>query len=54
MNRTVELNIQVPFNTSLKLKCLNDGDIKVDHVSGEIDADDLNGAVKLLTSREPW
>ncbi len=30
MNRTVDLNIQVPFNTSLKLKCLNDGDIKVD------------------------
>lgn len=48
MNRAVDLNIQVPFNTSLKLKCLNDGDIKVDHVSGEVDADDLNGGVKLL------
>lgn len=48
MNRTVDLNIQVPFNTSLKLKCLNDGDIKVDRVTGEVDADDLNGSVKLL------
>ncbi len=48
MNRTVDLNIQVPYNTSLKLKCLNDGDIKVEHVSGEVDADDLNGSVKLL------
>src|SRR5579862_2200748 len=48
MNRTVDLNIQVPFNTSLKLKCLNDGDIRVEHVSGEVDADDLNGGVKLL------
>ncbi|MGA2741815.1 MAG: hypothetical protein ABSG65_30800 [Bryobacteraceae bacterium] len=48
MNRTVDLTIQVPFNTSLKLKCLNDGDIKVEHVSGEVDADDLNGGVKLL------
>jgi|HubBroStandDraft_1064217.scaffolds.fasta_scaffold00608_9 DUF4097 and DUF4098 domain-containing protein YvlB len=48
MNRTVDLNIQVPFNTSLKLRCLNDGDIKVDRVSGEVDADDLNGSVKLL------
>lgn len=47
MNRTVDLNIQVPFNTSLKLRCLNDGDIRVEHVSGEVDADDLNGAVKL-------
>ena len=48
MNRAVDLTIQVPFNTSLKLKCLNDGDIKVDRVSGEVDADDLNGGVKLL------
>jgi hypothetical protein len=47
LNRTVDLNIQVPFNTSLKLRCLNDGDIRVDRVSGEVDADDLNGAVKL-------
>jgi DUF4097 and DUF4098 domain-containing protein YvlB len=48
MNRTVDLTIQVPFNSSLKLRCLNDGDIKVEHVSGEIDVDDLNGGVKLL------
>ncbi|HUO29766.1 MAG TPA: DUF4097 family beta strand repeat-containing protein [Bryobacteraceae bacterium] len=48
MSRTVDLTIQVPYQTSLKLKCLNDGDIKVDHVSGEVDADDLNGGVKLL------
>jgi hypothetical protein len=48
MNRTVDLNIQVPFHTSLKLRCLNDGDIKVERVSGEVDADDLNGSVKLL------
>ncbi len=47
MNRTVDLLIQVPFNSSLKLKCLNDGNIQVDHVSGEIDANDLNGSVKL-------
>jgi DUF4097 and DUF4098 domain-containing protein YvlB len=48
MSRTVDLNIQVPFNTSLKLRCLNDGDIKVERVTGEIDADNLNGGVKLL------
>jgi DUF4097 and DUF4098 domain-containing protein YvlB len=47
MNRTVDLTIQVPFNTSLNLKTLNDGNIQVDRVTGEIDADDLNGAVKL-------
>jgi DUF4097 and DUF4098 domain-containing protein YvlB len=48
INRTVDLTIQVPFHTSLKLKCLNDGDIKVERVTGEVDADDLNGGVKLL------
>ena len=48
MNRTMDLNIQVPFNTSLKLRCMNDGDIKVEHVNGEVDVDDLNGGVKLL------
>jgi len=48
MNHTVDLTIQVPFNTSLKLRCLNDGDIRVEHVSGEVDVDDLNGGVKLL------
>lgn len=48
MNHTVDLNIQVPFHTSLKLRCLNDGDIKVEHVTGEVDADDLNGSIKLL------
>ena len=48
VNRTVDLNIQVPFNTSLNLKCVNDGDIKVDRVSGEVDAGDTNGGIKLL------
>ncbi|HTQ57368.1 MAG TPA: hypothetical protein VMI94_23020 [Bryobacteraceae bacterium] len=48
VNRTVDLTIQVPFNTSLKLRCVNDGDISVEHVTGEVDADDLNGGVKLL------
>jgi hypothetical protein len=47
INHTVDLVIQVPFNSSLKLKCINDGDISVDRVSGEVDADDLNGGVKL-------
>ncbi len=41
------LTIQVPFATSLQLRCLAGGDIVVDHVSGEIDANNLNGAITL-------
>jgi DUF4097 and DUF4098 domain-containing protein YvlB len=47
MNRTIDLTIQVPKNTSLKLGCLNDGDIKVDGVNGEIEVNNTNGAVTL-------
>jgi len=42
-----DLDIQVPANTSLKLKSINDGAIQVEGVSGEIDANALNGVVRL-------
>jgi DUF4097 and DUF4098 domain-containing protein YvlB len=47
MNRTVDLMIQVPKKTSLKLSCLNDGDIKVDGITGEIEVNNQNGAISL-------
>ncbi len=46
-NRPVDLLITVPRRSSLQLKCLNDGDIEVEQVDGEIDADDLNGKITL-------
>lgn len=45
--RTIDLNIQVPVNTSLRLNCVNDGDIKVEDVNGEIEVENVNGAVTL-------
>jgi len=45
--RNVSLVIQVPVNTSLKLSCINDGDIVVDNISGEIEVNNTNGGVKL-------
>jgi len=45
--RRVDLDIKVPFKTSLKLKGLNDGFIKVENVSGELDVHHLNGPVTL-------
>lgn len=47
MNRTVDLTIQVPLKTSLKLSSVNDGDIKVENVQGEIEVNNTNGAVTL-------
>ena len=41
------LAIMVPRRSSLQLKCLNNGDIEVSGVDGEIDADNLNGRVIL-------
>ncbi len=45
--RTIDLTIQVPVHSSLKLRAVNDGDIVVTGVDGEIDVDDVNGAVTL-------
>ena len=45
--RTIDLNIKVPFKTSLKLGCVNSGDIVVENVEGEIEINNVNGAVTL-------
>jgi len=47
MNRATDLTITVPRKTSLELKCMNDGNIYVEGVEGEIDANNLNGKVTL-------
>ncbi len=46
-NRPTDLVITVPRRSSLQLKCINNGDIDVEQVDGEIDADNLNGKVML-------
>lgn len=46
-SRTVDLVIQVPAQTSLKLRGTNNGNIEVENVSGELDIQNLNGAVTL-------
>jgi len=47
LNRAVDISLQVPTRTSLRLKTINDGDIKVEQVQGEIEVNDTNGAVTL-------
>lgn len=43
INESVEINIQVPFNTSLKLHDVNGGEISVDHIVGDVEVDVTNG-----------
>lgn len=43
INENISLNIQVPFNTSLKLHSVNGGNIIVDHVTGDVEIDNTNG-----------
>lgn len=47
MNNAVDLTVQVPVNTSVKLSTVNDGDIKVDRIRGEVEVNNVNGAVSL-------
>jgi hypothetical protein len=47
LNRPVDISLQVPTRTTLRLKTINDGDIKVEQVQGEIEVNDINGAVTL-------
>jgi hypothetical protein len=44
---SVNLLIQVPVNTSLKLNAIDDGDILVENVDGEIEVNNVDGDVKL-------
>ncbi len=47
MQRTEDLTIQVPTQTSVKLETLNGGAIVVENISGEVDAQNMNGAVTI-------
>lgn len=46
-NKNVMLEIQVPKNFKLKLRAVNDGDISVQNVNGEMEINHVNGAITL-------
>jgi DUF4097 and DUF4098 domain-containing protein YvlB len=47
MSRTIDLDITVPVKTSLILHSVNNGDITVTGVTGELDINNVNGEVTL-------
>lgn len=44
--RTIDLTIQVPNKTSLKLSTINSGDIYVENIEGEVELDNTNGDIE--------
>jgi DUF4097 and DUF4098 domain-containing protein YvlB len=49
----VDLTIQVPLNTALKLHAVNNGDIIVENVSGDIEVANVNGDITLTRISGP-
>ncbi len=47
IRQTVDLDIQVPFKSSLKLSCHHNGNIVVDQIQGEVEAHNHHGTIKL-------
>jgi hypothetical protein len=46
--RAVDLTIKVPRKASLKLDCMNNGNIKVENVEGEFEVENMNGSITLF------
>lgn len=47
MRQTVDLTIQVPFNTSMEIGSYNNGEVLIENITGEIEANNYNGKVTL-------
>jgi len=45
--RTVNITVQVPTNCSMKLSTINDGNIKIENVTGDVEVSNLNGSVEI-------
>jgi hypothetical protein len=47
MKQTVDLTIRVPYNTSMEVGSYNNGEVIIENITGEIEADNYNGKVTL-------
>jgi len=48
MKNSVDLEIKVPVNTSLTVQTVHDGEITINNVRGEIEAESVHGGITLL------
>ena len=51
--QSVDLEVQVPYETSLKLRTMGGGSIRVENVRGEIDANAMSGGIDLQNVTGP-
>lgn len=51
--RAVDLEIQVPVGSTVKLSTVNDGDIEVENVDGEVEVNNTNGEIHVKDVRGP-
>jgi hypothetical protein len=47
-NKAIDLEIEIPINSDLKLETYNSGDLFVDNVAGEVTAENYNGKITLM------
>ena len=47
IHQSVKVMMEVPYNTSLKLSCVNGGNINVENVNGDLEINNVNGGVNL-------
>lgn len=51
--QSVDLNLQVPYETSIKINTMGGGSIRVENVRGEIDVNNINGGISLQNISGP-
>ena len=51
--RAVDLDIQVPVGSTVRLSTVNDGDIVVENVDGEVEVSNTNGEIRVKNVRGP-
>ncbi len=51
--RAVDLEIQVPVGSTVRLSTVNDGDIEVENIDGEVEVSNTNGEIRVRNVRGP-
>ena len=52
-SRAVDLEIQVPVGSTVRLSTVNDGDIEVENIDGEVEVSNTNGEIHVRNVRGP-